>query len=161
MSEIKRKVATAKAYLKRIEQCDARINAMQEKLDSLYDQATVITPMLKQDVVSGGGNHDKVGDTVAKIVDLRNVINRQIDYYVDLQQQANALLTKLQDNVHYTILYRRYMLGDSWAMIAAEINRGERQAQNLHGDALVAFADLLMDKYPSETGRAEKGQNGA
>lgn len=161
MSEIKNKVARAKTYLRRIEQCDARINAMQDKLDSLYDQATRITSTLKQDVVSGGGNHDKVGDTVAKIVDLQNAINRQIDYYVDLQQEANDMLNKLQDNVHYTILYRRYMLGDSFAGIAAEIDKGERQTYSLHGDALVAFADLLPDKYSSESGRAEKGQNGA
>jgi hypothetical protein len=161
MSEMKNKVARAKSYLKRIEQCDARINAMQDKLDSLYDQATRITPTLKQDIVSGGGNHDKVGDTVAKIVDLRNEINRQIDYYVDLQEEANALLNKLADNVHYTILYRRYMLGDSFATIAAEIGKGERWTNSLHGYALVAFADLLPEKYSSETGRAEKGQNGA
>lgn len=161
MTETKRKATRAKAYLKRIEQCDARINAMQDKLDSLYDQATRITLTLKQDVVSGGGNHDKVGDTVSKIVDLQNAINRQIDYYVDLQQEANGLLNKLTDNVHYTILYRRYMLGDSFAEISAEIDKGERQTYSLHGDALVAFAELLTDKYTSEAGKVEKGQNGA
>lgn len=157
----KSKAKRAKNYLLRLEQCDARINAMQDKLDSLYDQATRITPTLKQDIVSGGGNHDKVGDTVAKIVDLRNEINRQIDYYVDLQEEANGLLNKLTDNVHYTILYRRYMLGDSFAQIAAEIGKGERWTNSLHGYALVAFADLLTDEYSSESGEAEKGQNGA
>lgn len=161
MSEIKTKARRAKAYLQRLAQCDARINAMQDKIDDLWDQATRITPMLKQDVVSGGGNHDKVGDAVAKIADLRNAINQQIDYYVDLQEEANALLNKLQDNVHYTILYRRYMLGDSFAVIAAEIDKGERQTYSLHGDAIVAFADLLADKSSSEAGKAEKGQNGA
>ena len=161
MSEIKSKARRAKAYLQRLAQCDARINAMQDKIDDLFEQATRITPMLKQDVVSGGGNHDKVGDAVAKIADLRSAINQQIDYYVDLQEEANGLLNKLQDNVHYTILYRRYMLGDSFAVISAEIDKGERQTYSLHGDALVAFADLLASKYSSESGRAEKGQNGA
>ena len=161
MSEVKGKARRAKAYLQRLAQCDARINAMQDKIDDLYDQATRITPTLKQDVVSGGGNHDKVGDAVAKIADLRSAINQQIDYYVDLQEEANGLLNKLQDNVHYTILYRRYMLGDSFAVIAAEIDKGERQTYSLHGDALVAFCDLLPDKSSTESGRAEKGQNGA
>lgn len=161
MSEVKSKARRAKAYLQRMAHCDARINAMQDKIDDLYGQATRITPTLKQDVVSGGGNHDKVGDAVAKIVDLRAEINRQIDYYIDLQREANDLLNKLQDHVHYTILYRRYMLGDSFAEIAAEIDKGERQTYSLHGDALVALADLLPDKSMSESGRAEKGQNGA
>jgi len=161
MSETKTKARRAKAYLQRLAQCDARINAMQDKIDDLFEQATRITPTLKQDIVSGGGNHDKVGDAVAKIADLRSAINQQIDYYVDLQEEANSLLNKLQDNVHYTILYRRYMLGDSFAVIAAEIDKGERQTYSLHGDALVAFADLLTDKCSSEAGRVEKGQNGA
>ena len=161
MSETKNKARRAKAYLQRLAQCDARINAMQDKIDDLYGQAMRITPTLKQDVVSGGGGQDKIGDAVAKIVDLRNEINRQIDYYVDLQEEANALLNRLTDNVHYTILYRRYMLGDSFAVIAAEIDKGERQTYSLHGDALVAFADLLTDKSSSEAGKAEKGRSGA
>lgn len=161
MSEARDKARRAKAYLKRLEQCDARINAMQDKIDDLYGQATRITPTLKQDVVSGGGNQDKIGDAVAKIVDLRNEINRQIDYYVDLQREANDLLKKLQNNVHYTILYRRYMLGDSFAQIAAEIGRGERQTNNLHGDALLAFADVMEGESLEEERTSEQGQNGA
>lgn len=152
----KSKAKRAKAYLQRLEHCDARINAMQDKLDSLYDQALRITPTLKQDVVSGGGNHDKVGDTAVKIVDLRNEINRQRDYYVDLQQEANDLLNKLQDNVHYTILYRKYMLGDSFAQIAAEIGKGERWTNSLHGYALVAFADLLSEENINDEWKEEK-----
>lgn len=162
MSETKGNAKRAKRYLLRMKQCDARINAMQDKIDDLYDQATRITPMLKQDIVSGGGgSHDKVGDAAAKIVDLREEINRQIDYYVDLQREANDLLNRLQDHVHYTILYRRYMLGDSFAVIAAEIGKGERQTYSLHGEALVALSALLMEKYSTEAGGAEKGQNGA
>ena len=150
VSEVKGKARRAKAYLQRIAHCDARINAMQDKIDDLYDQATRITPTLKQDIVSGGGGgHDKIADAAVKIADLRTEINRQIDYYIDLQKEANDLLSKLQDHVHYTILYRRYMLGDSFAIIAAEIDKGERQTYSLHGDALVALADLLPDKSSS------------
>lgn len=158
MSEVKDKVKRAKTYLQQLEHCDARINAMQEKIDNLYEQVTKITPTLKQDVVTCGGNQDKVGDAVAKIVDLRNEINRQIDYYVDLQREANALLNRLTDNVHYTILYRRYMLYETYEQIAAEIGYGERWTKSLHGDALIAFADLLSenDKHDGRKEEATK-----
>lgn len=160
MAETKGKAARAKAYLERLEQCDARINAMQDKIEDLYEQATWITSRLRQDVVSGGGNRDKIGDPAVKIADLRSKIEQQRAFYVDLQNEANELLNKLQNNVYYTILYRRYMLGDEWDVIAAEIGKGVRWTQSLHGYALVAFADLLTDKTLSEAGRAEKGQNG-
>ena len=161
MSEIKEKSNRAKAYLQRLEQCDARINTMQEMIDTLFEQATDITSKLRQDVVSGGGNRDKIGDPTAKSVDLQRKLEQQKKYYENLQDEANDLLSKLQNNVYYTILYRRYMLGNEWDVIAAEIGKGERWTQSLHGNALVAFADLLMDKYSSESGEAEKGQNGA
>ena len=161
MTEAKRKAARAKAYLERLEQCDARINAIQDKIDDLYEQATFITSRLRQDVVSGGGNRDKIGDPAAKIADLRSKLEQQRAYYINLQDEADELLNKLQNNVHYTILYRRYMLGNEWDVIAAEIGKGVRWTQSLHGYALVAFADLLAEKYTPEAGNAEKGQNGA
>ena len=157
MSEVRK----AKDYLSNIGRCDERINAMLQEVDNLYAMATKITPTLKQDVVSGGGNQDKIGDAVSKIVDMKNEINRQIDYYIDLKREANALLDQVENHLHYIVLYRRYMLGESFEEIAAEINYTYRWVCLLHGRALQAFARVYADKYTSETGEAEKGQNGA
>lgn len=157
MSEVRK----AKDYLSKIGRCDDRINAMLEEVDNLYAMATKITPTLKQDVVSGGGNQDKIGDAVSRIVDLKAEINRRIDYYVDLKREANALLDQVENHLHYIVLYRRYMLGESFEQIASEINYTVRWTCSLHGRALEAFAIVLADKYTVEAGKAEKGQNGA
>lgn len=154
-------VQNAKRYLSKIGRCDERINAMLQEVDNLYDMVTKITPTLKQDVVTGGGTQDKIGDAVSKIVDLKNEINSKIDYYVDLKREANALLDKVENHLYYIILYRRYMLGESFEFIAAELNYTYRWVCILHGRALQAFAEVMPDKYMSESGRAEKGQNGA
>lgn len=154
-------VRRAKEYLQRVGRCDERINAMLVEVDNLYDMVTKITPTLKQDVVTGGGSQDKIGDAVSKIVDLKNEINRRIDYYVDLKREASALLDKVENHLYYIILYRRYILCESFEFIAAELNYTYRWVCSLHGNALRAFADVMPDKYTSEAGRAEKGQNGA
>ena len=154
-------VRKAKEYLCRIGRCDDRIKTMLEEVDNLYDMITKITPTLKQDVVTGGGSQDKIGDAVSKIVDLKNEINRRVDYYVDLKREADALLDQVDNHLYYIILYRRYMLGESFEFIAAEMNYTYRWVCILHGRALEAFAKVMPDKCPPEAGRAEKGQNGA
>jgi len=154
-------VRKAKEYLCRIGRCDDRINAMLEEVDNLYDMVTKITPTLKQDVVTGGGSQDKIGDAVSKIVDLKDEINRRIDYYIDLKKEANALLDQVDNHLYYIILYRRYMLGESFEYIAAEMNYTYRWVCILHGRALQAFAEVMPDKSSSEAGTAEKGQNRA
>ena len=85
----------AKEYLCRVGQCDARINTMLGEVENLYAMVTKITPTLKSDVVTGGGSNDKIGDAVAKIVDLKEEINREVDRYVDMKREAAALLDKL------------------------------------------------------------------
>lgn len=154
-------VYNAKKYLLRIGRCDERINSMLEEVDNLYDMVTKITPTLKQDVVTGGGSQDKIGDAVSKIVDLKNEINRQIDYYIDLKRESAELLNKVDNHLYYIILHKRYVLGESLEQIAAEMNYTYRWVCILHGRALQAFAEVFSGKSSSEAGTPEKGQNGA
>ena len=90
----------AKEYLCRIGRCDAKINAMLAEVDGLYAMVTKITPTLKSDVVTGGGNQDKIGGAVAKIVDLKDDINREIDRFVDMKRETAAMLDKLENHLY-------------------------------------------------------------
>lgn len=134
---------TAKEYLCKIGQCDARINAMLGEVDHLYEMATKITPTLKADVVSGGGSHDKIGDAVAKIVQLKDEINQEVDRYVDMKREAAALLDKLENHLYYIILHRKYMQHESLEQIAADMHYTYRWVCILHGRALQEFANVL------------------
>jgi hypothetical protein len=133
----------AKKFLCRIGSCDARINAMLAEVDGLYAMVTKITPTLKADVVTGGGSQDKIGDAVAKIVDLRNEINREIDRFVDMKREAAAMLDKLENHLFYIILHRRYVQYESLEQIAADMHYTYRWVCILHGRALQEFGDIL------------------
>lgn len=133
----------AKKYLQRIAHCDSRINAMLAEVDGLYAMVTKITPTLKQDVVSGGGNQDKIGDAVAKIVDLKDEINREIDRFVDMKRETAAMLDKLENHLYYIILHRRYVQYETLEQIAADMHYTYRWICILHGRALQEFGDIL------------------
>jgi anaerobic ribonucleoside-triphosphate reductase len=133
----------AKEYLNRIGRCDAHINSKIAEVEALYAMVTRITPAMKQDVVSGGGSEDKMGNAVARIVDLKEEINREIDTYVDMKREASMLMDKLGNSLHYQVLHKRYILHETMERIAVEMGYTYRNVCYLHGRALQKFQDVL------------------
>lgn len=110
----------------------------------LQDMATRITPILREDGVSGGGGApDRLADAVAKIVDLKAEINRDIDRLVDKKRDIAAKLGKLTDRRYYAVLFRRYLLFETFEKISCEMNYSWRHVCSLHGQALEAFQKVL------------------
>ena len=133
----------AKEYLQQIKLQDARIDRNIEELDNLRSMTTKITATWKDDVVSGTGNQDKLGATVAKIIDLQNEINRDIDAYVDMKRSVWNLLEKIQNPDQLQVLYKRYFKYEHWEQIACEMNMTYRNVCYIHGRALQAVTELL------------------
>ena len=136
----------AKTFLQQVKLYDTHINTKLEELARLKALTTKITATLKQDVVSGGGNQDKIGDAVAKIVDLEHEINTIIDTYVDLKRKVEVVVEKVTDPDQAAILYKRYFLYERWEEIALEMNMSHRNVTRLHGRALQTVNDLLKIK---------------
>ncbi len=135
----------AKAYLRKIELLDAHINNKLNDLYTLRSMVTKITSTISPVAVSGSGGQDKLGDAVAKIVDLSDEINRDIDRYVDSKREVSAVLEKLQDPDHVKVLHKRYIEYKPWEQIACEMCCTYRNVCYIHGKALQAVGALLED----------------
>ena len=140
----------AKEYLSQIRRYDTMIDSMLDEVDSLYAMVTRITPVLKDDVVSGGGQQDKMGNAIAKIVDLKERINREIDQLVDIKREAADLLAKVSDPNHYKVLHKRYILYETFEQIAIEMGYSYRNICYIHGRALQAFGKILHEEEKHE-----------
>ena len=138
-----KKESPAKKYLSRIRLYDARIESGLQELSDLEEMVTRITPVLKQDVVSSSSSQDKLGDTVAKIADLREKINRDVDAFVDLKEEALVKLRKVEKPEYYDILHKRYFEYQSLEQIAVSMNYTYRWIRRLHGRALQAFEKVI------------------
>ena len=112
----------AKAYLERIELMDAKINTRLEELAQLNALATKTTSVLGGDRVQSSGSQQKMADCVAKIVDLKDEINAQIDRFVNYKQNVLKLMDKYCDPDCINLLYSRYFLYKEWEQIAVELN---------------------------------------
>lgn len=138
----------AQEYLMQIRKCDSLINRKMAKKAALYEMITRTTPTLKSDVVSGGGDHDRTADAIAKMIDLEEEINRDIDHYVDLQREVEKLLDRVAEKNarHHELLCRRYISYESFDHIAAEMGyAATRGATKLHGRALQTFEKVMHE----------------
>jgi len=139
----------AKKYLNMIGRYDTFITCKSAEVKELYDKITNITCCLQEDAVSTSSNPDKVGNGVAKLVDLKNRITEEIAQYVSLRQEAVTMLERLENHRHYEVLYKRYVLRMSFKKIGREMKCSCRNAQYLHDYALEEFAKLMEDEKTS------------
>lgn len=133
----------AKSYLQQVELIDTHINNNLDELDRLRAMTTKVTTTLKQDVVSGSGNQDKLGDAVARIVDLENEINQAIDAYVDRKKSISAILEQMNDSDQIKVLHKRYFEYKQWEQIACEMCMTYRNVCYIHGRALQTVDAML------------------
>lgn len=136
---------TAKTYLNQIRKAEIKIEDGLEELERLKALATKVTSAMDGEVVSGSKNPDKMTDVVAKIIQLQEKINRDVDKYVDIKREAQELLSQVENTTHYKILHSRYVLHKTWEQIACEIGFTYQWVCKLHGVALLEFEKILKN----------------
>lgn len=136
---------TAKEYLRQLYFIDARINSKIRLRDHYKYMAGGGTSGVSALRDSGTSNHSKVEDYVIKMVDLEREIDAEVDALVDLRREAVALIALINDDRYRTILTMRYIDMAMWEFIGEAIHYNKRQAQRLHGKALLAFQTVMPD----------------
>ena len=111
----------AKTYLKQIKIMDAKINADIEELASLEALATRTTSVLGGERVQSSGSQQKMADCVAKIVDMKEKINKEIDRYIDYKSEARELLAECEAEC-IALISKRYFQLKTWEEIAVDMN---------------------------------------
>ena len=132
-------------YLKQIKIMDAKINADIEELASLKALATKTTSVLGGDRVQSSGSQQKMADCVAKIVDMKEQINTEIDRFIDYKREARELLSECESEC-ITLISKRYFQFKTWEEIAVEMNFTYQWVSGgLHQKAL-AQAQRVLDE---------------
>lgn len=147
---------TAKSYLSQIRKCDTLIRNKLQEVQSLKELILSVTSVLKDDVVSGGGDSDKVGTIVCKIVELQEEINEQIDRLVDLKDEAMKIIDGINGAL-CDVLYRRYFCYETWEQIAVGMGYTYQWVCKLHGKALLEVDKLLKEREIVERDGVECG----
>jgi len=126
----------AKEYLSQVMYIDQRIDTKLEQVMSLREAATKATATLSDMPRPDSPNVRSMEDTIVKIVDLENEINRDIDRLVDLKAEARRLIGQVKEPDQQLVLELRYLCYKPWSEIMVELGCSEPTVYRLHGEAL-------------------------
>ncbi len=133
----------AKEYLKQAFYLDKRINSKLEQVESLNALATKATSTLSDMPKSPNRGSSKLEDTIVKIIDLQEEINRDIDKLVDLKYEIVSTINKIVDKEIQVILEKRYLCFETWEKIAVDMSYDIRHIHRLHNRGLKETSSLL------------------
>jgi DNA-directed RNA polymerase specialized sigma subunit len=138
---------TTKQYLTQISVYDKRINTKLSEIFKLRTLLQSITVCSKEDVVQTSGSKDKLGDSIAKIVDLENEINDLVDEMVVTRKFIIEQIENMENYNENNVLYLKYVLGMSFEEVAENMNYSVRQVIRIHGYALSNFEKKYGKNY--------------
>ena len=133
----------AKEYLSQARYLDHSINSKIQQLDQLNDLATKATSVMTGMPHNPSGSTSQMADTIVKIIDLQDEINRDINTLVDLKAGIMKLIKSVSCREYQTILEKRYLCFLSWEKIAATMDYDIRWLYRLHGKALEEVQELM------------------
>ena len=136
----------AQEFLRQVRLCDIQINSLLEEKAQMETLALKVTSSWGGEHVSGSGNQDKLGDTVAKIIDLERKIDKAVDRFVDKKEEVKAVLSKIQNPEQLELLLKVYIHYESLEKVACEMGYTYRNACYIHGRALQTVEALLAVK---------------
>ncbi len=137
---------TAKEFLSQAHLLDLRINTkigQVEQLNSLAQKCTATLSNMPKNPNRGGS---RLEETVCKIVDLQEEINRDIDTLVDLKNKIIKVIKQVDNPEYQIILEKRYLSFYSWKRIARETCYSEQHIFRLHNAALNEVDLILKDE---------------
>lgn len=106
--------------LKQIKKLDVLINSKLEEIENLKTLATKVNAPLNQERVQSSGSNDQLGECVAKIVDLQNEINDDIDAFINLKREIEHKVLSIDNPVAINVLYKKYFQHKTIVQIAEE-----------------------------------------
>jgi DNA-directed RNA polymerase specialized sigma subunit len=123
-------------YLKRYITLDREIEHKLREIDHWRAKLTRIMPIYSTEPKGGGSIRGKTESIIAKIVDLENEIDADIDRLVAVRDGIKAIIEAVEDDRERLLLQYRYLDGKTFEKIAVEMHYSWRQIHRLHSKAL-------------------------
>ena len=136
-----------KQYLSQIERLEKMI---QNKLSEIYQLKTMacsVTVSNDSERVQTSSDKDRLGSTVAKIVDLEKETDRLVDRFVDLKKEIMSIISMIKSERHREILFKKYLEQKSLYEIAEELGMTDRGCKKAHKRALEEFEKIKNTIY--------------
>lgn len=136
-----------KQYLGQIERLEKMI---QNKLSEIYRLKTMafsVSVSNEKDKVQTSADKDRLGSTVAKIIDLERETDALVDRFIDKRNHIISQIDSMEDLNMYHVLSARYVSNKNFDDIATEMFYSRMQINRIHGKALLEFEKRYGSEY--------------
>lgn len=124
-------------YLGQAYRLDLRINSHIEELDALNDMiSSISSPKLSERVSTSPTNEAPFVKTICKMVEMQDLINSEIDKFVDLKKQIREVIDAVSNPNEAMVLRYRYISNLTWEDIAVEMHADKSTVRRWHSTAL-------------------------
>lgn len=133
-----------KEYLNQIQRYEKIINNKLEEIEHLKLLATSISASTYGiERVQTSGSQDKIGDTIAKLVDAQRELADNVVELMEKKQKLIDIIESVKNPQYYDFLYKRYVEGKKLTVIADEMEYNEEYIKQFHGKAVNYVKEML------------------
>ena len=136
-----------KQYLMQISRLDRKINNKLSEIAQYRELAQSISAVENKERVQTSPDFDKIGGAISKLDEMERKLDEMIDDYVNKKSKIIEQIDKMDDEIHYQILFSRYIEKKTFEKISTEINYSFRNTTRLHGKALKEFEKIYGHLY--------------
>ena len=134
----------AVTFLQGAYQMELLVQSKMEQIEALRSLAAKVTACMgPEPVVSHTPNHSAMEDTVIKIMEAEEELNRKIDALVDQKLEIGRVIDQVQDPTLRLILEKRHLLFYQWEEIALDLGLTVRWALARHQEAVGVVQGIL------------------
>lgn len=134
----------ARVYLLQIEKYNSIIQNKMDELARWKEMAVDISPHISEINVQKSGKSDKVGNSVAKYIDLEAEIMETINKAMFKRKEIIETLELLPVN-EYDLLYKLYVQGMTIYEAVSEMDRSYSWGTTMHSRALKNLQKILNE----------------
>lgn len=131
-------------WLESYKEIRSEVRRLDEKLRSMREQATRVTPTLSDMPKGGSSDKEKI---LAAIADTSGELTHRYMYMLERQKQLEDFVDRVPGDTNRMLLRLRYIELCRWPKVMEELEKSnifytDRQVFNLHGKALNAAREL-------------------
>lgn len=142
---------TTKEYLHQAYRLNQKINSDIAELAMLREMSgSVSSPQLGERVQTSKNTDAPFIKSIEKIFELEELINQEIDIFVDLKREIRGVIEKVDNTDEQMVLRYRYIHNMTWENIADELHADSSTVRRWHNKAL---AHVVLPKNPIKISR--------
>lgn len=140
---------TAKQYLGQISRLNKMISNKLSEVYQLKSMALNISVLNESEKVQTSGSKDRIGNMVAKMVDMEREAQEYVNVYSELRRKIIMQIDSMPKETHYKVLFAKYIEDKTFDTIANEMGYSWRQIIRIHGAALSEFERIYGKDFVS------------